>query len=292
MLGLRCAAAPFALEVEVIDETGATLGGAGVSADTVPRLSLDPWNAPSRRVRVSTVADEAGRARLEFDHALPEAVVSAAVPGFHPAACRVVRGQARARLVLARRLGSADSVRVDWVSRVLPQDGTAHGFDLAMGSPVAPLGVGRQADVWISGSCPSAQLPRGAAGAYVDSARLRFVLPGDGVFAVPRPGQDGFAAAVAPACADMLLPGLAAPRLAPEGGYESLLEYRSARGPSASDLPGPGRIGASQWIFRITRDGGLLHGVITDFGWLEDGRLRLQYRISAELGNRSLEFGP
>lgn len=292
MFGLRCAAAPFSMDVEVVDETGARLGGAGVSADTVPRLSTDPWNAPSRRARVSVVADGEGRARLDFDHALPEVMVSAAMPGFYPAACRVSRGQARARLVLPRRLGSADSVRVDWVSRALPDDGAAHGFDLAMGSLVAPLGVGRHADVWISGSCPSARLPRDATAAYVDVALMRFVTPGDGVVPVPRPGQAGFATSVAAACHEMLLPGLQAPRMAPSAGYLGQLEYREARGPAATDIPGPGRIGAPQWIFRVRRESGALHGLITDFGWLEDGRLRLQYRISTEPSNVSLEFGP
>ena len=90
----------------------------------------------------------------------------------------------------------------------------------------------------------------------------------------------------------LLLPGLASPRLAPAAGYQGQLEYRSSRGMSPTDIPGPGRVGAPQWIFRITRESGALHGVITDFGWLEDGRLRLQYRISAEPGNPSLEFGP
>lgn len=292
VLGIRCAAAPFSVEVEVLDELGTPLPGAGLSIDTVPRLTPDPWNAPSRRVRVESMADGEGVARAAFDHALPEVMVTAVTPGFYPASRRMVRGSGRARVVLPRRLGSAEAVRVALLTRALPDDGAGHGFDLAMGAFTAPLGVGRQADVWISGRCPSARLSRGAAGAYVDELLMRFARPGDGVCAVPRPGQEGFAGSVSPACDGLLLPGLSSPRLAPAAGYVSPLAYRSARGPAPSDLAGPGRIGAPQWIFRVEREGGALHGLITDFGWVEDGRLRLEYRISTVPGSRSLEFGP
>lgn len=292
LLGLRCVAAPFAIEVSVADESGAPLAGAAVAADTVPRPAADPWNAPSRRVRVETAADGNGAARLTGEHALPELVVSAAMPGFHPAACRVGRDAAAARIVLPRRSEPVDSVCVDLLTRALPEDGAEHGFDLAMGAFTAPLGVGRRADVWISGRCPSARLARGAGGAYVDEVLMRFGQPGDGVVATPRPGQPGFAASVSPACDGLLLPGLSGPRLAPSVGYVDRLVYRSARGPSPADIPGPGRAGAPQWIVRVTREGGAVHGLVTDLGWTEDGRLRLTYRLSVSPGNPSLEFGP
>lgn len=292
LLGLRCAAAPFATEVTVVDESGAPLASAGVSADTVPRLAVDPWNAPAPRVRVEAATDEAGVARLVGEHALPELVVSAAMPGFHPAARRVARDAGMARLVLPRRLGSVGARRVDVLTRALPEDGAEHGFDLAMGAFVAPLGVGRHVDVWLSGRCPSARLARGASGAYVDEAQMRFAQPGEGVVATPRPGQAGFAATISPACDGQLLPALASPRQAPADGYVDRLAYRSARGPLPGDIPAPGRVGSPQWIFRISREGGMVHGLITDFGWLEDGRLRLTYRLSEAPGNLSLEFGP
>lgn len=291
-LGLRAAAAPFVIEVAVRDESGVALAGASVHADTVPAPSMDPWNMPSRRVRVEAVADADGLARLGLDHALSELLVVAVAPGFHAAACRIPRGAPRAQVILPRRLGAAGSTRVSLVTGALPDDGAEHGFDLAMGAFTPPLGVGRRADVRLRGRCASARLPRDASGAYADTALMCFTQAGDGVLAVPRPGQVGFAASVAPACDGMLLPGLAAPRQAPVAGYVDQLAYRSARGPAPSDIPGPGRLGAPQWIFRVTRESGALHGVITDFGWVEGGRLRIDYRISTEPGNRSLEFGP
>lgn len=121
---------------------------------------------------------------------------------------------------------------------------------------------------------------------------MRFIRQGDGVVATPRPGQAGFAASVSSACDGMLLPGLASPRQAPAAGYVDRLAYRSARGSAAGDLPGPGRVGAPQWIVRLAREEGVVHGLVTDFGWTEDGRLRITYRLSAEPGNPSLEFGP
>lgn len=121
---------------------------------------------------------------------------------------------------------------------------------------------------------------------------MRFAGPRDGVIAVPRPGQSGFAESISPACVGMILPELLAPRQAPADGYRPELVYRSPRGPSPDNLADPGRVGAPQWIFRVTRDTVEWHGVITDFGWLPDGRLRLTYRVSSEPGNPSLDFGP
>lgn len=291
-LALRCLSSPVDLAVSVVDESGTPVAGAAVSADTVPRSTLDPWNAPARSVRVEAAADGKGVARLVAEHALPRLVVSAVAPGFHPAARVVERADRSVRLVLPRRLGAVSSVRLELLTRLLPDDGAEHGFDLALGAFMPPLGVGRRADVYLSGRCPSARLPRSSPGAYVDEVRMRFDAGGAGVVAVPRPGQLGFAGSVSSACEGMLLPAMDHPREAPEAGYEPLLVYRSARADSPGAIPGPGRAGAPQWIFRVNREGGPLHGVIADFGWLPDGRLRLVYRISTEVGCRSLEFGP
>ncbi len=290
-LGVRCAAAPFVIEVEVTDESGAPVVGAAVSCETVPRLALDPWNAPARRVVSRATADSRGRAHLAGDHALPELIVSAVAPGFHVAARRTPIGVSVARVVLPARLGTAESVRLELLTRALPDDDAEHGFDLLLGAFVPPLGVGRHADVFLRGRCPSASLPRASTAPYTDEVVMRFAGLGDGIVAVPRPGQAGFAASVSSACTEMLLPDLVAPRRAPESGYTPLLAYRCSRGPLPGELPGPGRIGSPQWIFRLSRESGYFHGVLTDFGWLPDGRLRIAYRISSEAGSYSLDFG-
>ena len=288
---LRCAAAPFSLEVSVADEYGAPVPGAAVWVDAVPRASQEPWNAPARRQRVEGVADERGRARLAGEHALGACCPMAVAPGHYPAGIRAEVGSPSVRIVLPRRLGSSASSAMDILTRALPDDGAEHGFDLVMGAFVSPLGVGRRADVWIRGRCLSSRLAPGAPGAYVDEAVMRFGAPAGGVVGTPRPGEPGFDISVSPACAGMVFGELAAPRVAPSDGYTPRLAYRSARGPSPTDVPGPGRAAQPQWIFRIHRDAQPIHGVIDDFGWLPDGRLRLLYRISTEPGSRSLEFG-
>lgn len=290
-LGLRCLGASFDIQVEVLDEDGAAIAGAAVFCDSVPRIAPDPWNAPARRVRVEATANEHGKVRMSGEHALPELVIGAVAPGFHAAACRTVASANAVRVVLPRRLGAVSSVQLELLTRALPDDGAEHGFDLALGAFTPPLGIGRKVDVWLRGRCPSASLPKASSVAYVDEVTMRFAETRTGVVAVPRPGQPGFAESVSPACAGMLLPDLLAPRQAPQAGYLTELTYRSARGPSPVDVPAPGRIDAPQWIFRISHDSELLHGVITDFGWMPDGRLRIIYRISTEPRNVSLDFG-
>ena len=292
LAALRCGAAPFTVDIEVVDELGAPIPGAAVWVDAVPSLSVDPWNRPSRRQRVEVAADADGRCRLSGEHALRALCPMAVAPGYYPAGIRVEPPAPLQRITLPRRLGASASSRIDLVTASLPEDGGEHGFDLVMGAFVAPLGVGKRADVWIRGRCPSARLSPGSSTAYVDEAVMRFADAGDGVIGTPRPGESGFDRSISPACAGMMLGGILAPREAPSVGYQPSLAYRSARGPSASDIPGPGRIGQPQWIFRIHREGRPVHGLIEDLGWLPDGRLRLLYRISTEPGNRSLEFGP
>lgn len=290
LLASRCLAAPFSLELEVVDESGAPVAGAAVWVDAVPRVSQDPWNAPARRQRVEATADEQGRARLAGEHALGAFCPMAVSPGYYPAGIRTELPSRPLRIVLPRRLGASAASNMDILTRALPDDGSEHGFDLVLGAFVPPLGVGRQADVWIRGRCQSARLPAGAPGAHADEVVMRFDAPADGVVGTPLPGQPGFDISVSPACAGMILGELTAPRLAPSDGYTPRLTYRSSRGPSPSEVPGPGRAAQPQWIFRIHRDGQPMHGIIHDFGWLPDGRLRLLYRLSNEPGSRSLEF--
>ncbi len=290
-LGVRCAATPFAMKVEVVDESGTPVAGAAVHCETIPKRALDPWNAPARRVVVSATADERGHAQLSAGHVLPEIIVGAVAPGFHPAARRTSISVSSVRVVLPRRLGFAESVRFELLTRALPDDGGEHGFDLLLGAFTPPLGVGKRADVYLRGRCVSATLPPNSTAPYADEVIMRFA-ESEGIIPVPRPGQAGFAASISPACDGMLLPDLVAPRLAPEGGYTTVLKYHASRGSLSTDLPGPGRIGSPQWIFRFSRESGRYHGLLTDFGWLPDGRLRIVYRVSAEAGNRSLGFGP
>lgn len=288
LLGATVAAAPFTLEVSVVDESGVPLPGAAVFAETMPAPSSDPWNTPSRRVRVESTADARGVARLMGRHGLATLVVGATAPGFHPALRQLALGDPSARLVLPRRLGVSGSARYTSLTHVLPDDGAEHGFDLLMGAFTEPLGVGRHADVWIRGRCQSASPSRASGATAVDEVEMRFAQAGDGVAAVPRPGQPGFAAAIAPACADMLLPDLSFPRLAPHEGYLGRLVYRavSSGGSAAAHANAP------QWILRVTRENGVVHGVLVDFGWVEGGLLRVECRVGLEADNPLLEFGP
>ncbi len=288
---LRCIAAPFSLDVTVVDEDSVPIPGAAVWVDATPQLAQDPWHAPARRQRIEATADSQGRARLTGGHALTAFCPMAVCPGFYPAGVLTKVSSSPIRIVLPRRLGSSNSSHIERLTRALPDDGAEHAFDLKMGDFVAPLGVGHQPDIWIRGRCPSASMKPGSPGAYVDELSARFSALADGVIATPRRGEPGFDLSISPACAGMIFGELTAPRLAPSAGYLPTLVYRSARGPSASDIPGPGRAAQPQWIFQIHRDGHVLHGLIDDFGWLPDGRLRLLYRISTEPGNRSLEFG-
>lgn len=289
ILSARGAAGAFVVDVSVTDESGAPLAGAAVVAETTPRFSADPWNAPARCIRVEATSDPRGLARLAGEHALPGLVLTVAQLGFYPASRRIARTEPAASLVLPRRSASVASTRASCLFRGLPWDGSEHGFDLVMGAFTPPLGVGCRSDVWISGRRGLASHPVAVPEVCVDELVMRFAGPGDGVVATPRPGQPGFAASVSPACEGLLLPGLAHPRRAPAEGYVDRLVHRSERVGGAVVA---GRIGGPQWIFRVHREGGVLHGVITDFGCITDGQLRLDCQASSEPGNPSLEFGP
>lgn len=264
-------AGPFAMTVEVVDELGAPVAGAAVWVDALPRLPADPWNAPGARRRIGATADGSGIARLEGEHALSVICPSSSAPGFHAGARRVLVGEARVRMVLPRRLGQVPARRFDLVTSALPDDDAEHGLDLELGAFLPPLGVGRRADAWVRAR------PASVGGAPT----MRFASPGAGVIPTPRPGQDGFACSVSPACDGMMLVGITSPRLAPTDGYEASL--RGHETPAVA-------VGSPQWIYRIRREEGWVHGLIEDFGRLPDGRIRLLCRVSAVAGSRALEF--
>jgi hypothetical protein len=296
-------AATVNLDVRVADELGRPLAGAEVSCEWVPRLSPDPWNQPHARERAVALADERGRARLGGRHVLDHLAVTARAEGHYAVTRRLPARSQIVRLALLPQGAPVRSARIEVLTSVLPRDGTRHAFDLEMGAFVAPLGVGRHADVLLSGVCPSSELPAGSRAVFRDTLRMEFVAPRSGQVATPRPGQEGFAQSIQPFLEGLLLHGIEHPLEAPGAGYQAELTYllaRTAEAPPPGDLawvrpapgivPAPGRVGSPQWIFRIRPGPAALHGVITDFGWMEDGRLRLRYRISLEPGNPSLEF--
>ena len=296
-------AAGVDLDVRVADELGRPIAGAEVACDWVPRLSPDPWNQPHRREPARTLADERGRARLSGRHALDHLAVTVRAEGYYAASRRLAARDQIVRVALLQQGPRVESARVEVLTSSLPQDGSQQAFDLELGAFLPPLGVGRRADVLLSGSCPSSRLPAGSRAVFSDTLRLVFLDARAGHVPTPRPGQEGFAQSIQPFLADSLLHGIEHPLEAPAEGYQAELTYllaRTVEAPPPGDLawvrpapgvvPAPGRIGSPQWIFRIRPGPAALHGVITDFGWVEDGRLRLRYRISLEPGNPSLEF--
>lgn len=291
------------LSVRVADELGRPIADAEVFSDLTPNLSPDPWNQPHPRQRVAGSTDERGRATLSGRHALDHLAVTAKAEGFYPTSRRVVARDQVVRLALLQQGPRVESVTVEVLTSLLPQDGHEYPFDLEMGAFLPPLGVGRRADALLSGRCASAQLPPGSRATFEDTARLRFVEARAGCLPTPRPGQEGFAQSVQPFLADQLLHDIQHPLEAPIQGYTSEMTYllaRTTEAPPPGDIawvrpapgvvPGPGRVGSPQWIFRIRPGPEALHGVLTDFGWMEDGRLRIRYRLSREPGNPSLEF--
>lgn len=291
------------LNVRVADELGRPIADAEVLSDLTPSLSPDPWNQPHPRQRVSGRTDERGRVTLSGRHALDQLAVTARAEGFYPTSRRIHARDQVVRLALLEQGPRVESVAVEVLTSLLPQDGREHPFDLEMGAFLPPLGVGRRADALLSGRCESAQLPPGSRATFEDLARLRFVEARAGSLPTPRPGQEGFAQSIQPFLADQLLPGIEHPLEAPLDGYAREITYRSARTaeapppgdiawvrPAPGVVPGPGRLGSPQWVFRIRPGPEALHGVLTDFGWMEDGRLRIRYRLSREPGNPSLEF--
>ena len=292
------------LDVRVTDELGYPVPDAWVRVDWVPVLSHDPWNAPSLTRPAEARTDVAGRARVSGRHAAPRLLVEAGAEG-HYAVSRVLASRDQiVRLGLPLRGPAVRHRRLEVLTSALPEDGQPRAFDLEMGAFLPPLGVGRHADVVISGERGSARLPKDSRAPYRDWATLGFLGAGAGYRETPRPGQAGFAAAHDGGVPGLRIRDLLHPREIPGGPYASELgfvEARQAEAPPPGDLrwlrpdpafvPGPGRLGAPQWVFRIRPGPGALHGVLTDFGWLPDGRLRLAYLLSDEPGNPSLEFG-
>lgn len=292
------------LDVRVTDELGYPIPDAWVRADWVPVASHDPWNTPSLTRPSEARTDVAGRARLSGRQSAPRFVVEAGAEGHYAVSRVLVARDQVVRLSLPLRGPAVRHRRLEILTSALPDDGEARPFDLEMGAFLPPLGVGRQSDVLLAGSRGSARLPKDSRAPYRDWVTLRFTVPGTGLVATPRPGQPGFAAAHDGGNLGLRIRDLPHPREAPASGYIDELpfvEERLAEAPPAGDLrwlrpdpafvPGPGRLGAPQWIFRIRPGPAALHGVLTDFGWLPDGRLRLAYLLSDEPGNPSLEFG-
>lgn len=291
------------LDLRVADELGRPLADVEVSCEWVTRLSADPWNLPHERLRETARTDERGRAQLRGRHALDHLAVTAKADGFYPASKRLFARDQIVRLALLQQGPRVAFTKVEVLTSVLPQGGEGHPFDLELGAFLPPIGVGRRADVMISGNCQSQRLPPGSRAPFEDSAEMRFLDSRAGCLPTPRPDQEGFASSVQPFLSDQLLHDVQHPLEAPSSGYQSLITYRLARTveapppgdvawvrPAPGVIPSPGRIGSPQWVFRIRPGPAALHGVLTDFGWMEDGRLRLSYRISNEPGNPSLEF--
>ena len=292
------------LDVRVSDELGYPVPDAWVRVDWVPVISQDPWNRPSLTRPSEARTDVAGRARISGRQAAPRLVIEAGAEG-HYAVSRVIASRDQVvRLGLPVRGPAVRHRRLEVLTSVLPEDGQPRAFDLELGAFLPPLGVGRQADILLSGSRESVRLPKDSRAPFKDWVTLRFAVDGSGFVPTPRPGQPGFAAAHDGGLPGLRIRELSHPREAPTEGYARELPYveaRLAEAPPPGDLrwlrpdpafvPGPGRLGSPQWIFRIRPGPGALHGVLTDFGWLPDGRLRLAYLLSDEPGNPSLEFG-
>ena len=273
----QCVAAAFHLHVEVVDEQGRHLPSVEITCETLPVIAPNIWNAPARRQRLSAQTDVNGVAKLVGQHALPQIVVSAAIDSFYASSRRVTCEQKSVQLVLVKKLNQVKCRRLEILTSSLPQDGNAHGFDLMMGAFTPPIGVGQRSDVFIKGKCT---MVTSAAGIRVSSENSELEMwhseKGSGFLATPRPSQKTFGLSISAGCAEQSFPELFWPRIAPQTGYVARWNYPETAG--------------SQWIFRMRPDQGYYYGVLTDFHWLPDGRLRMVYELSEVPGNPSLEF--
>lgn len=292
------------LDVRVTDELGYPVADAWVRVDWVPVVSHDPWNAPSVTRPAEARTDVAGRVRLSGRQAAPRVVIEAGAEGHYAVSRALAARDQVVRLSLPLRGPAVRHRRLEILTSSLPEDGEPRAFDLELGAFLPPLGVGRHADILVAGERESARLPKDSRAPFRDWVSLTFVVPGSGQAATPRPGQPGFSSAHDGGVPGLRIRELSHPREAPASGYAPELTYLEARlseapppgdlrwlRPSTDFVPGPGRLGSPQWIFRIRPGPAALHGVLTDFGWLPDGRLRLAYLLSDEPGNPSLEFG-
>ena len=274
---LQCLAAVFHLQVEVVDEQGRHLSSVDVACETLPVSASNIWNAPARRQRLSAKTDVNGVAKLEGQHALPQLVISASADGFYTSSRRVASEQKSIQLVLVKKLEQVKSRRLEILTSSLPQDGNSHGFDLMMGAFTPPIGVGKRSDVFIKGKCTVVTT---SLGMHMSSENLELEMwhseKGAGFLVTPRPGQKSFGLSIATGCDGQAFSGLFWPRVAPQTGYVAQWNYPET--------------GGSQWIFRMRPEQGYYYGVLTDFHWVPDGRLRMVYELSEVPGNPSLEF--
>jgi hypothetical protein len=285
---LRCFAANFHLQVEVVDEYGKHMPSVEIVCDTLPVAASNIWNAPGRRERLCVKTDINGVARLEGQHALPQLVISASTDNFYTSTKRLSCEQKFAQLILVKKLEQVKCRRLEVLTSSLPQDGNSYGFDLMIGAFTPPLGVGRYPDVFIKGKYDTANTTSGVRALSVSrELEMRYSDKGSGFQPTPRPGQKSFGLSIAAGCDDQAFPELFWPRIAPQAGYQTQWAYTP---PAMNHSQIQGGAGGPQWIFRIRPEQGYYRGVLTDFHWLPDGRLRMVYELSEAAGNPSLEF--
>jgi len=285
---LRCLAADFHLQIEVIDEYGKHMPSIEIVCDTLPVAAANIWNAPGRRERLCVKTDINGVARLEGQHALPQLVISASTDNFYTSTKRVSCEQKFAQLTLVKKIEQVKCRRLEVLTSSLPQDGNSYGFDLMIGAFTPPLGVGWHPDVFIKGKYGTANTTSGVRASSVSQElEMRYSDKGSGFQRTPRPGQKSFGLSIAAGCDEQAFPELFWPRIAPRAGFETQLTYTS---PAMNHSQVQVGAGEPQWIFRIRPEQGYYYGVLADFHWMPDGRLRLVYELSTVPGSPSLEF--
>ena len=288
MSALNVSAATFHLKVEVVDEDGKRLPSVVIAGEALPVSSPNIWNAPGRRKHFVAKTDADGFAKIEEQHILPQLVISASADNFYTSSIRVTCEQKVVKIILVRKLEQVKSRKFEIITSSLPQDGRLYGFDLIMGAFTTPLGVGRYPDVFIKGICPPVSKGTDPVVPFIDQdLEMHFPDQGTGFQPTPRPGQKSFSLSVAPSCEGQMFSGLDWPRRAPRMGYAMQWRRREF---GITQLQG--RAEEPQWIFRIRPEEGYYHGVMSDFRWLPDGRLRLVYEVSTISGSQSLEFSP
>jgi len=252
------------VEVKVVDELGNAVPGASVRANWIPEAAKNPWHAPAKVVPQVIPVNAKGEARLEGRHLGSLLMLEVTATGFYGLIRRHRMNDTPSELRLLARGAPVPSRRVQLVFKQLPPVGQEVGFDLERASWLPPLGVGQVEDVRIT--------------LLTEGVLLRWPDPETGVYTLPVPGGEGYAASLGLRNPHDSLSELTHPRRAPSDGYARELRLPSPR--------------LAQYIVRLKRDDLWVYAVVTRITHLPEEGLALSYSVGEPTSGDSIEFLP